>query len=263
MLTRPRLAHPFTIVPHGDAVWLVAGEDVRFTLRAERAAEWLPDVLRGCDGTRELDAIVALAPAPRRAEVRDVIADLAGERAIVDGGPELAPQRAASGFVVEGDGRLAEVLRARQTGGANAIRVVAQDDLDLRAALAAGARHRAEAAPWMWVTIGPVARAYVGPLLVPDAGPCLACILERFRLLSPAPEIYDVLVGHDGPFVAAPISDRAVEVVAAVATWKLAQVGVEPAVAALYALHVVEAASLEVSSHRVFRDPECRACRGT
>jgi len=46
---------------------------------------------------------------------------------------------------------------------------------------------------------------------------------------------------------------------------KLALVAREPAPAALYALHVVEVATLEVSSHRVLINPECSACakRGT
>ena len=32
--------------------------------------------------------------------------------------------------------------------------------------------------------------------------------------------------------------------------------------AALYRLHALEVATLEVTAHRVFADPECPACRG-
>ena len=32
--------------------------------------------------------------------------------------------------------------------------------------------------------------------------------------------------------------------------------------AAPYRLHVLEVATLEVTSHRVYRDPECEACGG-
>jgi bacteriocin biosynthesis cyclodehydratase domain-containing protein len=264
VLTRPRLAWPFTIIPRGDdAVWLVAGEDVRFTVRAERAGEWLPDVLRACDGTRAVAAIVDATPARWRDAARDVIADLAGERVLVDGGSELAPQPAARDVVVVGAGLLADRLRALWPATAatpDAVRVLAQDDLDLRAAVATGARLRAEAASWLWVTIGPLTRAYVGPLLLPTAGPCVACVLEGFRQLSPVADVYDVLLGHAGAFTPAPFPARGVDAVAALAAWKLGLAGALPPAAALYALHVVEAASLETTSHRVFRDPECVAC---
>jgi bacteriocin biosynthesis cyclodehydratase domain-containing protein len=261
---RPRLAWPFTIVPRGDdAVWLVAGEDVRFTIRAERAAEWLPDLLRACDGTRATAEIIAAAPARWRDAARNVLDDLAGERVLVDGGSELAPQPTAKAVVIEGNGALADRLRARfrdASPAPDALRVVAQDDLDLRAALAAGVRLRAERAVWLWTTIGPLSRAYVGPLLLPDAGPCIACVLERFRLLSPVAEVYDVLVGHAGPFTPAPFPAPGIDAVADLVAWKLALVAAAPPAAAVYALHVVEAATLETSSHRVFRDPECAAC---
>jgi bacteriocin biosynthesis cyclodehydratase domain-containing protein len=270
LLTRPRLAWPFTIVPRGDgAVWLIAGEDVRFTVRAERAVEWLPDLLRACDGSRATAEIIAAAPARWRDAAREVIDDLAGERVLVDGGSEAAPQPSARTVLVEGRGALADRLRARfadaaatpdAAATADALRVVAQDDLDLRTALATGARLRTERIAWLWTTLGPLGRAYVGPLLLPDAGPCLACVLERFRLLSPVAEVYDVLVGHSGPFAPAPFPSRGVDAVAELVAWKLALVGAVPPVAAVYALHVVETATLETSSHRVFRDPECAAC---
>ena len=115
---------------------------------------------------------------------------------------------------------------------------------------------------YMLDSIGPLARAYVGPLVLPDAGPCLACLLGHFRLLSPLPEVYDVLLAHAGPFSPAPFPDAGIAVCAALVAWKLAQVGAEPASPAVYALHVVDAASLEISSHRVFRDSEC-TCAGT
>jgi bacteriocin biosynthesis cyclodehydratase domain-containing protein len=262
---RPRLALPFTIVPRGDAVWLVAGEDVRLTLRVERAAEWVPSLLAGCDGARELADVIARVPATFAPAARQLLSDLAGERVLVDGGPEDRPADAAHAFAIAGTGLLADALRARlaPTTNTDAVQIFAQDDLDLGSALAAAARWRAMGARVLWVSLGALARAYVGPLLLADAGPCLECLLGHFRLLSPAPDVYSALLDHAGPFTPAPFPARGVAVAAELACWKLALLGAEPVPSALYALHVVDAASLEITSHRVFRDPECPACAGT
>lgn len=262
-MLRPRLAGAFTIVPHGDVVWLIAGEDVRFTLRGDAASDWLPELLRACDGTRTLEEVVARVPAAHRADARALIADLAGERVIVDGGALLAHRPAPPAWQVEGTGQLAEALRARAPGGP--IRVLAQDTLDLGAALAANAQKLAGSTPWLWATIGPQARAFVGPLLLPDTGPCLECLVDHFRLRSPVPELYDLLAAHPGPFASAAFDAEALAIAADLVAAKLALVAREPAPSALYALHVVEVATLEVSSHRVLINPECPACgkRGT
>jgi oxazoline/thiazoline synthase len=271
---RPRLAEGFTVVPDDDAVWLVAGEDVRIALRGDAAPGWLPAVLRGCDGRRTIDEVVALAPAARHGEARALLAELAGERVIVDGGAALAHRPAPVGWQVEGTGALADALRGRRArsrpaearGGAPAeLRVFAQDTLELGAALAFNLARLAEPAPWLWATIGPAARAFVGPLFLPDAGPCLACLTDHFRLRSPAPALYDALVAHPGPFAPAAFDAELLAVVAELVAAKLALVAREPTPAALFALHVVEVATLEVSSHRVLINAECPACatRGT
>jgi bacteriocin biosynthesis cyclodehydratase domain-containing protein len=255
---RPTLAGGFTVVPGGDAVWLVAGEDVRFALRGDAVASWLPALLHACDGTHRLDDIVALAPPAHRAEARSVLDGLAGERVLVEAGAARAHQPAPAAWHVEGDGALADALRARAPGGG--VGVVAQDTLELAAALAANRARLATPAPWLWVTIGPAARALIGPLFVPDAGPCLECLVDHFRLRSPVPELYDLLATHAGPFAPAAFEPAALPVVADLVAWKLALIARAPAPSALYALHVVEVASLEVSSHRVLINPECPAC---
>jgi len=267
-MLRPRLAAAFTIVPRDDAVWLIAGEDVRLALRGEAVGSWLPAVLAACDGALTVDEVVARAPVARRGEARELIAGLVGERVLVDGGALAAHRAAAPGWEVDGTGRLADALRTRAPGGAvRAVRVVAQDTLDLGAALAANRQQLAGSlAPgWLWATIGPAARAFVGPLLLPDAGPCLECLIDHFRLRSPVPELYEVLAGHAGPFAPAEVDAALLAIVADLVSAKLALVAREPAPSALYALHVVEAATLEVSSHRVLINPECPACatRGT
>ena len=260
---RPRLAAGFSVVPGGDTVWLVAGEDVRLALRGDAVTSWLPGVLAACNGTRTLDDVVAIAPADRRDDARDMLAGLVGERALVDGGALLAHQATPVAWEVEGTGALAGALRLRAPGGG--VRVLAQDTLELGAALATNDRRLAERARWLWVTIGPASRAFIGPVFLPDAGPCLACLIDHFRLRSPVPALYDALVAHPGPFAPAALEPAALAVVADLVAYKLALVAHEPAPPALYAVHVFELATLEVSSHRVLINPECPACatRGT
>lgn len=262
-MLRPRLAAPFTIVPQGDAVWLIAGEDVRLVLRGEAAGSWLPPLLHACDGRRTVDEVVALAPVARQDDARTLLAGLAGERIVVDGDVLLAHRATPVGWRVDGTGKLAEALQVRALGGA--LPVFAQDTLDYSSALAFNADQLAGATRWLWATIGPEARAFVGPLFLPDAGPCLECLLEHFRMQSPTPELYGLLTAHRGPYAPAVFEPAALAVVADLVAWKLALVSHEPTPAALYVLHVIEVATLEISSHRVLINPECRACamRGT
>ncbi len=262
---RPRLAHAFTIVPDHDAVWLVAGEDLRFALRGEGAAEWLPALLGACDGRLTIDELVERAPAARRPEARELIDGLVGERVLVDGGAAAAHQVLPSAWSVDGTGRLADALRTREHARTGGIAVHAQDTLELAGALAANEWHIAERTPWLWASIGPGGRALIGPLLLPDAGPCLECLVDHFRLRSPVPELYDLIAAHRGPFEPSAFEPAALGMVAELVAWKLELVAREPAPSALYALHAVEVATLEVSSHRVLINPECPACarRGT
>jgi bacteriocin biosynthesis cyclodehydratase domain-containing protein len=261
---RPRLTAGFTVVPDGEAVWLVAGEDVRLALRGDAVGRWLPALLAACDGHRSVDDVVALAPAAHRREARELLDGLAGERVLVDGGAERAYRPQPAGWRVEGDGALAEALRGR--AGDGELCVLAQDTLELTPALAVNLRRLGRGgAPWLWASIGPAARALVGPVFLPDAGPCLACLVDHFRLRSPVPALYDLIAGHPGPFAPAVLEPAALAVVADFVAWKLSLAAREPAPAALFALHVVEVATLEVSSHRVLLNPECPACatRGT
>lgn len=253
---RPRLAWRFTIVAKPDAVWLVAGEDVRYTLRG--AGVWLAELLARCDGTRTTDELVA--GLPNAAEAREMLADLAGERIVVDGTASDAHRPAPATWRVEGRGPLVERLGHAE----GEIHVHVEDRQDLDAAMAANRAHRAAGHRWMWVSTGAQARAFVGPLFLPDAGPCLQCLLDHFYLRSPAPEVYDVLIEHaraGGDIAAAELAEPALDIVAALVKTKLSLVEAPLPPAALYALHVVELASLEVSSHAVFRNPECPACR--
>ncbi len=256
---RPRLAPGFTLVADAGAVWLVAGEDVRYRLEPGGDPAWLVDALRRCDGTRTLDAIVAEAPADHRTDAREAITGLTEERVLVDGTPVQA-HAPAIGVRVVGDSPLAELVRAAVPTG-DAIEVLVQDTLDHGALL----RHNAEAVAarrrWMWISTGAASRAYVGPLFVPDAGPCAACLLVHFKRLSPAPALYDALLDHAGPFARAELSPAFERAIAAHAAWKLELAAQPVGHAALYTLHVLEDGDRTVTSHAPIADPECAACR--
>lgn len=256
---RPRLAPGFTLVADAEAVWLVAGEDVRYRLAPGGDPAWLATVLRRCDGSRALDAIVAEVPADRRADACDAITGLYEERVLVDGTPEQA-HVASVGVRVVGDSPLAELVRSAVTGG-DAIDVLVQDTLDHAALL----RHNTDALAarrrWMWISAGAASRAYIGPLFVPGAGPCAACLLVHFKRLSPAPALYDALLDHAGTFARVELSPGFERAIAAHAAWKLELAARPIAHAALYALHVLEDADRTVTSHVPIADPECAACR--
>jgi oxazoline/thiazoline synthase len=266
---RPRLALPYTILTGPDTVRLVAGEDFRYTLSGPGVERWLPDFLSGLSGAEPLAQALGRLPEEQRDLALELTARLYGERVLVDG-PALAAHPAGPyRLAVEGSGALREALEADaapQGEGGRALPVLCQDRLDYEEALRFGRRCRAEGAPWLWATTGPMSRGYVGPLFLPDAGPCLGCLLGHFRRLSPAPEIYGELLDHarDGKAVRpVPFPDPAVAVLAALVRWKAALLPERDPPAALYRLHVLELAAMEVSAHRVFADPECPECGGT
>ncbi len=65
MTRRPRLAPMFTIAIDAGAVWLVAGEDVRYRLGVADPA-WLRDLLARCDGRATMDELIAGEAAEHR-----------------------------------------------------------------------------------------------------------------------------------------------------------------------------------------------------
>lgn len=254
---RPRLAPGFSVLADRGAIWLVAGEDLRFRIGADA---WLAELLRRCDGATSIAALAELAPPEHRAEVAPLLEQLVGERVLVEGTPVQA-HVASSAIEVVGSGDVARALAAAWPASSGAITAFVQDRMDHAALLAFNADALARGRRWMWITTGPAQRAYVGPLFVPDAGPCAACVLLHFKRLSPVPDLHDVLIARGGDTVAANVDDAMLATVAAVARWKLALVAEPVARAALYALHVVEASDLTVTSHAPIADPECTACR--
>jgi bacteriocin biosynthesis cyclodehydratase domain-containing protein len=267
---RPRLALPFTILHEADVVRLVAGEDFRYSLAGPGLGTWLPDLFAAMQGRRTVEELIGNLEKERQTAAWELIERLYGERVLVDGPAAAAHPPARYRLVVEGSGPLAEALRQRTNQTENEARplpVLCQDRLDYEAALAFNRRCRTGTSPWLWVTQGPMTRGYVSPAFLPDAGPCLACLLDHFRRLSPAPEIYDDLLAHvrKGHSVEpVPFPEEAVAMLAHLVLWKCALLINPDPPPALYRLHVLETDSLEVTSHKVFADLECPECgRGT
>lgn len=267
---RPRLALPFTILTAADTVRLVAGEDFRYTLTGPGLPQWLPPLLQRCDGRRTFDQLLAELAEPKRPTARELLVRLYGERILVDGTADQRHEPAAYQLIVSGAGSLATALApvglhpdpvADRTG--RSVRVLCQDRLDYEAALQFNRRCRLDSALCLWASTGAMSRGYVGPVFLPDAGPCLECLFRQFQRLSPAPEIYDAMrdhARHDQPIVSVPFPDEGIAMLRAIVHAKLAWLNQAEPPSALYRLHVLEVASLAVTTHRVFPDPRCPVC---
>ncbi len=261
---RPRPALPFTVISSPGSVRLVAGEDFRYTLGAEGVDQWLPPLFASFDGRRSIAEALAQMPAARHTAARQILERLFSERVLVDGTALEAHVPAAYGLEAEGRGPLLEGLRA-VAGPAQRIALLCQDRLDYDEALRFNRRCLEGGRPWMWATTRPLARGYAGPVFLPGSGPCLACLIRHFRRRSPAPEIYDALAeqGRSGkPLEPATFPAEGVAILRNLVLWKAALLADLTGPAAPFRLHVLDAATLEVSSHRIFRDPECEACGG-
>ncbi|HZV00875.1 MAG TPA: TOMM precursor leader peptide-binding protein [Planctomycetota bacterium] len=258
---RLRLALPFTVVAEEGHVLLVAGEDHRYALRGAGIEQWLPALLERIDGKRTVgEAVEPLASAARALETLE---RLLGERVLVESSAEAARTPRRARLVLEGQGPIRDALERENASGDAEVLVFCQDRLDPAAALAWNGRLRAGESPGIWVTCGPGSRGYVSPLFLPDTGPCLACLQATFERLSPAPEVWRALERHGrdgGRFEPASFPSRGVRILAELVLWKLDLLADPDPPSALYRLHVVETATLETSSHRVFRDPGCSAC---
>jgi bacteriocin biosynthesis cyclodehydratase domain-containing protein len=266
---RPCLALPFTFLSSPDRVRLVAGEDFRYTLDGAQLDIWLPHWLPLLDGRRSLAEVLAALPDERRSAAREVIARLYRERVLIDGPAASAHKPCACTLVVEGEGVLRQaVTSACQFDSETSDRclpVLCQDRLDYEEALRINRRCLDEKTPWLWSSCAALSRGYVSPLFLPDAGPCLECLYNHFRQRSPLPEFYAEMIEHarqGRPIAATPLPERALQMLAQLTLWKAELVREANPPAALFRLHVVEAATLEITSHRVFLDPECSACAG-
>jgi bacteriocin biosynthesis cyclodehydratase domain-containing protein len=264
--SRPCLALPFTVLSGPGRVRLIAGEDFRYTLEAPGLEQWLPALLARSDGRSTLDELLTTLPPDGRTAAREVLARLYGERVLIDGSAPDAHRPAAFCVVLEGDDLGFATSSPYSSDNASpVVKVLTQDRLDYEAAVRFNDQCLRGTAPWLWVSTGPLNRGYVSPVFLPDAGPCLACLLRHFQRLSPAPELYDDLQDHarrGRPVQPVPFPPHGKAMLRHLLQWKVELLQEPEPSAALFRLHVLEVASLDVSSHRVFCDPECPACSG-
>lgn len=268
MLRRPRLALPFTILSEPDTVRLVAGEDFRYTFQDPTLDQWLPAVLARCNGRETVDALLTDLSSERQARARELLADLQSERVLLDGDAAEAHVPAALQFQPEGDAAWRNFGKAVEVPASSTLRplpVLCQDRLDYEAARSFQARCRQRGLPALWISTGPMTRGYVSPVFLPDAGPCLGCLIQHFQRLSPAPELYQALAAHTrAGGIVAPVTfpPAGIDVLTGLARWKASLLGEADPPAAVWQLHVLEWPALEVSAHRVRVDPECPVCGG-
>ncbi|HEY7426411.1 MAG TPA: TOMM precursor leader peptide-binding protein [Gemmataceae bacterium] len=263
---RPRLALPFTILTGRDTVQLVAGEDFRYTLTGSGLEDWLAGWLAGLDGRTSLEETLGRLPETHRQSTRQLVDRLYGERILIDGCAADAHIAVRWRSVPTGSAAWAAGWSPTTQDTADRILpILCQDRLDYDEALRFNRRCLETGTPWLWASTGPMSRAYLSPLFLADAGPCLSCLLYHFRRLSPTPELYDGLVAHaqaGHPIAPVPVPPAGLAVLRQLILWKVALAEERDASAALYRLHVLEVASLEVTAHRVFIDPECPECGG-
>ena len=243
---------------------LVAGEDFRYTLAAPGLDVWLPDWLRQFDGRTSLAVLLEQLPEPNRAFALQLTNRLYAERVLVNAGARERHHAVPYRLVIHGNAGWAW-RPVTENAEAKSLPVLCQDRLDYDEALRFNRECLREQTPGLWATTGPMTRAYVSPLFLPDAGPCVCCLLNQFRRLSPAPELYDELVAHahaGKSITPASFPAPAEVVLQQLVIWKAGLAAEALAPAALYRLHVLELAGMEVSSHPVWIDPECPECGG-
>jgi bacteriocin biosynthesis cyclodehydratase domain-containing protein len=265
---RLRFAFPFTILTKPDMVRLVAGEEFRYTLRAASLEQWLPQWLTRFEREVEWRPLLDQLPGERHREAWEIIRRLYGERVLLEGTEEHPHALSSLRWAVEGSGGLRERLGATiptiSTDAANAA-VFCQDNLDHAATLDFNGRCRQSGiAAWLWVSTGAMGRGYVSPVFRADAGPCLRCLIRNFERLSPAPEIYRHLAEHaraGGKIPPVPFPAPALDLLAALANWKMNSLAQPEPVCGVYRLHVVEIDTMACTPHSVFRDPHCPDCR--
>ena len=258
-------ALPLTIASDGGAVWLVAGEDLRWTIEGPAVERWLPVALEGLDGDRTLNEVIETLDAAARPHARDVLRALEEERVLIEVSTVAAP--ADWGLEITGDRLLTDAIRARldpapnDGAGVDKIVIHAQRTLDYSEARRIAAEVSERGEHYLWVTLGPRTRAFVSPVFAPGRGPCVGCLHGAFRRLSPIPELYDVLAEHStsgGEFTDAEVAPEFLDAVASHIAWKMALLR-EPLVpSAPYRLHVLEWVTGEISSHPVRVDPDCQ-----
>ena len=264
---RIRFAFPFAILTQPNTVRLVAGEEFRYTLRSPSLEQWLPGLLNSFVNEVEWLPLLKHLPCERHQEASEILARLYGERVLLEGDGEQSRVSTPVRWVVEGNGKLNDLLRATTPDASTdavPLAVLCQDSLDYAAALDFNRRcRRSNPAGWIWISCGPMSRGFVSSIFRPQTGPCLECLIRNFQRLSSAPEIYEHLIEHSragGEIPAVPFPAAALDILVGLARWKIeSSTQSEPSVG-VYQLHVLEINTMDCTAHRVFRDPHCPDC---
>ncbi|MEK7485022.1 MAG: hypothetical protein AABZ60_11905, partial [Planctomycetota bacterium] len=199
IVRRPLLALPYTILAQKNRVRLIAGEDFRYTFEGASLEEWLPSLLNQLDGSKTLDDLFQTLSEPLRPGAIKLMQQLYGERIVVDAPvsqnhvPEDLP------LEVSGQGTLREWLSEQniskiESSQKQKLSLLCQDNLDYQTALEFNRHSMKSKSRWFWVSYGAMTRAYVSPLFLSNAGPCLECLIRQFKQISPLPEIYEELM---------------------------------------------------------------------
>jgi bacteriocin biosynthesis cyclodehydratase domain-containing protein len=263
---RLRFAFPLAAATGPDCVHLVGGEDLRYTLRGPELDRWILPLLEKLAGGASDAELLEGLPADRQQAARELLDRLAGERVLLSE-PAPAPQARAWCFDVEGEGGLAERVRAaladRDRESGEPLVVLCQDTLDYRTARDRSRELRRLGRAELWVSTGAAARAFVSPLFLPESSPCFDCLLSHLLRLSRAPDLTGALIDTGLQPLAKEGSGfprGALALLAELVAHKCA-LALEPEPpAALFRLHAFELATLETSSHPVSPDPECSIC---
>lgn len=261
---RARLALPFTVARAPGVLRLVGGEAFRYTLRGDGIDHWGPTLLDAFEHGAPVGEALQAVPDAHRDTARALVRDLYGERVLIDAPAALAPAPQPPRLVIDGEAAWRDRLTdSADAATAGTLTVFCQDTLDYAAACAFGRAQRRAGQPWLWASTGPLARAYVGPVLLPDAGPCMTCIDRHFLRLSSAPEVYGALRTDDlGPagFRPTPFPQPGLDIVAALVRWKADALAFAEVPRGVFQLHVVEASTFEVTAHQPLIDPTCPDC---
>lgn len=270
----PKFAFPFTILHNPNTVRLIAGEDYRYTLSGSGLDTWLPSLLSEIDGSKSVNELINKLDESLKPQVLNIFLRLYGERVLVD---NVLVRNHSKEFqvMVFGSGKIYDLLEQVFTKDNNnkvykenkayqIVKILCQDRLDYYEILRFNQENLTQNFLSLWVSYGAMTRGFVSPIFFPQVGACLACLIYQFKHLSPIPEIYDELIEHSKESKAiAPVtfSQYGIEVLKQLVLWKISLLKEVELPSAIYRLHVLEANSLEVSSHQVFIDPNCPQCR--
>lgn len=259
----PKLALPFTILTEQNKVRLIAGEDFRYTFTAPNLETWLPQLLNKFNGTTQVKTLLEEFQFNETQQILNLIDRFYGERILVDGLAQNPVNQKQYGLKLYGKGLIFDKLKENNLDSPNHILVLCQEDLNYYELLEFNKQALTGSQPWLWVSYGAMSRGFISPVFLPQSGPCLACLLEQFQRLSPIPELYQELISYgkeNKAFKAAPFPEEGLDILKSLLLWKISLFNQNPSQTPIYRLHVLEATALEVSSHRVFTNPECNYC---